>query len=686
MIATSLLAKEELQKVHARAVELLAELHADASHPHRSLRRSQIRARAHAIAESLRFCAVAASALRDPSLADVVLDAIERLRQLDDRQVGPYHRSLQAVSALLRAGAPADKQVRELAKSTSERVRLAVASGLVPRGPAELELLHAMAADSSAEVRSAARKSLEAAGGAPWWTGKWNSDPGARLLPEEVATSGAALRRVNELLDLPLSQLVYHDKETLLPELLQHLGAIPDALAVEPIEKLCAGADHHLSEASTPLLLHMLGREGGADAFLRVLEAWSRSDKAILHELSLGRWLRDVPDGRRAELCRKLFDFVKATPIGEQWEARRTAGKMAAGALRKAWRAEEDVTPLFEEVLRLAEDQNEEHRSEFFSAVSDVLRADDLDPTPLLDRLCEARVAGYPGPMRRIATQLNDLIQRAPAELLRRTAERALQSDDPGTIRWGAERLLGDQLDPERDGDPFERARALFADPRLRAAMIGRAGLVSCGVAALRIDLRRGALSYPEAAATIEAIGHLYGGLTTMQLMRKRLGEEPDEEQARREHREEVASFLGPDELRGPPTEAEWEALRQARAAWKPTTLEAAAQYFANTLREGPWTADERAELDVFFEAFRGGEQDLDYPLAQAIARKPEVELMDKLDEIIARCTSGARGLLKHMRTELRATLGLSPVPQGKAAGATGEEGLADEEWEDGDE
>jgi hypothetical protein len=651
------------------------------------------------VAESLRFCVAAAGGLRDPSLADVVLGSLERLEQLGNEPRGPLRCALEALVPILAAGVPAGPRVRELAASSSALIREAVALGLSPRGPEEQALLVALAADPMVAVRNAANASLAAVGGVPWWTGKWNSDPAARLLPREVEAGGEALRRVSELLDRPRHELFHARKDELLPELVGRLRELPDALAIEPLEKVCTGAAPMRTGEVGPLLLHLLEREGGVEAFLRMIEAWGREDHPDLRSMDLKAVIPMAPATTRGALCRRLLAYVAETPQGTRFEARRRAAVLAASFVGMAWPVDDDITPVLDELLRLgAEEGAWESGSsaparKLLDALASALWLEGVDPAPVLERLCDARVAGYPIPWRGFARGADVLLARAPWEVLRRTAERAIHSEDEATIEWAAGMLLDEVFDPARDGAHVDRARALVSDARIRPVMIRTDGLRDRAVATLRADLRAGRLSYPDAVETFDTIGRLYGGLAldlTNDLVR------PDpalREAAYLAARTEIAPFLGPIEVQGPPTEEEWEALRRARAAFRAEHLRQSAFLWTHTLRAGGFTAEERADLETYLAAFRGGATELAGSLLRALNKKvasaPDevpAELPGWLDEICARCAPKDRSRMKYWRGDLRKALGLPRKPAASHAEAPAQTELPGGEWNDDDD
>ncbi len=317
-----------------------------------------------------------------------------------------------------------------------------------------------------------------------------------------MEAGGEALRRASELLDRPRYELLHARKDELLPELLGYLRALPDTLAIEPLEKVCTSTAPMSTDEAAPLLLHLLEREGGADAFLRMLEAWGREDLPDLRAIDLKRVLPMAPAPARAALCRRLLAYVAETPQGTRFQSRQQAAVLAASFVAVAWPVEADITPVLDELLRLGAEEgawdwnSQAPARKLLEALAGALSPESVDPRRCGSTLRGAR-AGYPIPWKGFAGRADALLDRAPKEALRRTAERAIHSEDEATITWAAGKLLDEVFDPEKDGAHVDRARALVSDPRLRPVMIQSDGLRDRAVATLRADLRAGGSPTP---------------------------------------------------------------------------------------------------------------------------------------------------------------------------------------------
>jgi hypothetical protein len=641
--------------------------------------------------DALRFCAVAAAQLRDPSLGDVVIGAVEQLAPYDDDATSARACAHRAVSAMLAAGCLGIDAARELAKSPHADLRQEIAESLPPRGEPERALLRDLAGDPVAAVRRAAKEKLRALADVPWWHGKWRTDPAAGLLPGEAEGAGPALARASAILDQPLHRLFGRDGG-LVPELLAELAKLPPPLAVEAIELFCASAETYYLGQAAPLLSRMLALPGGLDAFERMLAGWSRADRMHYLKARLIELVKGQPDELRRAACDRLLAVAAAAPWAERCLPGGTAAWLAASIVAEAWLPSADVTPLLDALLAFERDapprdqRSSPREMDHVSAeLAGALRLEGVDPAPVLDRLCEARIAGYPGEWNGIGHRADALLARAPREALRRTAQRALDaSEDTDTLRWAAVYLLGRGFDPALDGPPEDRVAAFFSSPRLRAALFSDGDLVDRALPHLREQLRRDALTFDEAAAVVASIGRLHGGVADT------IGHPsvplPPLEGRRRAAREAVGPFLGPPDLQIPVTPAEWDALDRARRAADQVPPRGDVMRWTQLLREGPWTPAERAEFDVYYEEFLGGEAGLAYPLAIALLAKPEAELVPRMDELFSRTEPSARRLLRGYRDALYEALGREPPPDPGAAAKPEEAAEGSAAWGDEDD
>src|SRR5262249_28055321 len=148
--------------------------------------------------------------------------------------------------------------------------------------------------------------------------------------------------------------------------------------------------------------------------------------------------------------------------------------------------------------------------------------------TPFLERVLEARLAGYPGTWRRLGSVLDKLFARVQGPVLRPVAEQAILGDNEDSIRWGLVQLVGPAHDPTRDAPPLELLARFLAEPRYRKVILSTEALRQRAVALLRADLRADRLAFVEACTTLLLIGDLYGGVAvgSFSLRRRRNDEE----------------------------------------------------------------------------------------------------------------------------------------------------------------
>lgn len=632
--------------------------------------------------EALRFCCVAAGLARDVSLLPLVAEALEILEGERDDTEKHLDVMAMALTDLLEAGAPVDTDVEGLARHADAEVRRAVAAGLSPRGDRALALLNALAADASPEVRLAARASLEEVQEVPWWQGKFRSDPAARLDAGDVARLKPALERLSELLDRDRTWL----SPAIRAELVELAGALPDALALEVVESWHTGGHRHRT-ADAGLLALMISREGGLDALARLCARWVEEDHSSLAK-QLSEAIIALPEPRRVEVCLELGRRIAGLTERER-EA--SPAYMMAEAVGLAWPPGRDLTPMLDVLLSIPQHSNP-HRGDMSASSMARGLLDGADPGPILDRLIEARLAGYPGAWSSFGWQCDKMLERASGPALRLAAERAALSDDGKLAAWGIGSLLGAAHDPARDGPLSAVVERLLADPRARRVILGHHELSRRAVAPMRAALRAGELSYPEACTAIRIIGAVWGGVVDSNSVSTRLDQDEDElEKWRAKAREALGPFLGPPELHGPPTPEEWANLRVARAialtrpgpgGGHEDEREGQPPLGLAVLPVGPWSPEDRAVLDAALARMRAGDGDAALPIGLMLAGKLEEADFPLFDELIARVDHDTKPLLRGIRSGARDALGI----RGRPAGGGDEDEEDEDEDEDEDE
>jgi hypothetical protein len=246
---------------------------------------------------------------------------------------------------------------------------------------------------------------------------------------------------------------------------------------------------------------------------------------------------------------------------------------------------------------------------------------------------------------------------------VRQVAEECLHAEDEVTVTWGLEQLLGSAYDRKLDGSPRARVATFLSNLALRRRILASWGLTAKALPELRKLLLSGDLSYLEAGAVVESIARLFGGVAESVDVEDVLSTR--ELESRRREQKSAGVFLGPPSKRIPPTDAEWAAFERARLADESGELEERIRVFAHTLRPGPWTARERADLTAYMEHFRNDDCDasVGLHLSHALCAKPTREHLSLIDEVFSNCDPRARPLLKKDPVRFRKALGIEPNP-----------------------
>jgi hypothetical protein len=646
----------EIRQIKSRADDLLdailGEEDDDDDLLERSSQRQRTGQRIEAVIQALRFCALAAGELGDPALLPVVADAIETCKRFDDHSDDHPTTLGVGLTLLLQAGAPVDKHVKRLAKDRDARIREAVAEGLRPQGEAELGLLEALSTDGIAQVRNAAKRTLAKVREVAWWKGKFTSDPVARLSPEEAERHKSTFERLSGVLDLARYYLPKHEAE-----IVELADALPDPLTVEVAEMILSAQDPY-GILLPSLGTIMLKRPGGTAAFIRVCAALCDHRTRFMQGSELARMFLPLSRELRVAACKELTAYAVGLSAPVRCEQMGTPARLVAETVAKAWPPGEDPTPLLDALLSLS--PTDEYALDWVVCSLDkVFTEEGADPTPILDRAVEAHLAGYPGAWKNIRGAIHTMLESASGLSLRAAAEQFLLRDDEDDVRWGIKRLLSNAHDPARDPPPAEMVARLYAEPKYRKALNDSGDLCERALPLFRADLREGKLGFVEAAATMCAIGELYGEVTRASYVPHALHRPKERvDQWRAEKIAKLSAFLGPPELSGPPTDAEWRALRAARPAYLATEGHDVTEIF-KALPPGPWHPEDRAALDLVVQGFRGGDLDLTIPLALALAAKPEECDLPLFDVLLKESTADELSLIRSCRAYAMRDLGI---------------------------
>ena len=615
--------------------------------------------------EALRFCCAAAALLRDPQLIDIPVRALEVAERSDDYPTTARTIASDALTKLLRAGAPITADIIELATSEVAELREAVADGLVPRGPVETQWLETLAGDANSSVRNAAKKSLGDSLKVLWWTGKFDSDPLARMSEEQGLACKDAIERLAVLLAEPP-----HKQANASEEIAACARQLPAPLALEVVGRciLALPAGWVKDSALGPCLLQSPGRLAILET---ILLEWMRTTSGMVFAtVTVAAWgaacSQEVREGLRVE----LLSFLKTPPHYELsgLAEYHSPIKSYCALLVAVWPPELDASPLIDLLVGDSDSENVPSRL----PVSELL-GDKLTYPSALERIADARVAGYPGRWERVAHSCTAILLRLQNAELRPIADRAALSEDKKTTIWAWELLLNRLLDPERDGTRQEVLAKLCADPAHLAVVRSSSELTLMALGVLRPMLSSGQLDFKTASLLLNRIDDCWGGVIgpmSWSVISSRL----------RHPRSPVPDGL-PSQWQGPPTQDEWAILRRLRDAALAAAEPEAHSTALNTLPAGPWAPEDQPLLD---ELLRGWEQRLPHAeieLAYILASKPSPDAPEILLRIIDASDRDDRSLLRRCWRASRRALGLAiEKPDATAGGADESE---DDDWGD---
>jgi hypothetical protein len=159
-------------------------------------------------------------------------------------------------------------------------------------------------------------------------------------------------------------------------------------------------------------------------------------------------------------------------------------------------------------------------------------------------------------------------------------------------------------------------------------------------------------------------------------------------EAGRAKARAEIAEYLGPEELRGPPTAEEWAEVRAARRrAAEAPDVELAT--LVQPLPTGPWDPEDLAFFERCLQLVRDGDGEGATDLAAAISGNPDRDLFAHFPLLLARAPKHCRGMIRTYRRDVAEQLGIELVPivkapsDAKADGTDGTDGDDDDDDDD---
>jgi hypothetical protein len=672
----------ELRAIFARAFEAIDGVHNvdddDDDHGDTDkIRRDNLRH--EAAVEALRFCCLAAGQLGDASLLPLVVEAIEVCGHFNDHADDNPTTLGWGLAQLLERGAALDDDGRKLVTHRDARIRNALARSLLPRGEAELALLATLSVDPIPEVRNAAKETLQQVREVPWWTGKFASDPIARLTADEALEHKATLERISELLDLPRYSLAESEAE-----LVELAEMLPDELAVEvALGVLEARGQYHLQ--FTELGTMLLTREGGEAAFIALCGRWNSAEHRFFMGKGLAAMVRALPTDVATAMCVRLAAAACSASNEERAKQMGSGARLLAETAGHAFPPGEDLTPLLDLALSLPVSEEKYAVDWVASGLAEAFSAEEADPGPVLDRVSEARLAGYPGPWKPLGRSLDQLLARASGAALRSLAERAMENGSDASVLWALGHILGKAHDPDRDPPAPALVARLFAEPRYRRILVDSRELSRLILPLLRAELREGRLDFAEAATTLRVVDTLYGGVgSRFQLRSYKLRDPIDPETKLAGERAKIAAFLGPEELHGPPTEQEWSLLRAARDR-REAAADTELHELLNPLPEGPWAPEDRALLDRCLAIVRRGHEDAALHVASALAAKPDRELYPLFETLLTHGSSHCLPLIRSCRKAAAEELEIHAGAKAESAENPDQGDENDHEDEDGD-
>lgn len=624
---------------------------------------------------ALRFGSLAAGQLGDASLLPLIVQAIEVVDHYDHHADDHPTTLGSALAQLLARGVTLDESAKELVSHRNPDIRAAMAASLLPRGEVEMALLQTLATDTIAEVRNAAKKTLQTVRDVPWWTGKFSSDPTARLTPEEALAHKPTFERISTILDQHRYTLAKSEQE-----LAELAASLPHEIAVDLAVGVLEIREPYQKEYAH-LCMMLMTREGGEAAFIRLCKRWNEGEsRSYLQGEHLGAVVRRLPAAIATALCMRFAAEACSVLPHERSMQQGNGARHLAEIAGHGFPPGQDVSPLLDLVLALP--PLETNSIDWVAhGLAEAFGAEGADTRTVIDRVFEARLAGYPGPWKPLWRALDILLTRTPGAILRPIAERAIASDDDGVATWGLEKILGSAHDPDRDPPAPDLLARFFTEPRYRRLLLA-SSLSSRTLPILRAALREGRLEMKDIVTTMRHIGTLYGGVAPRN---GHYGLRPDspemQEAARVKERDALGVFLGPEALRGPPTQEEWAEVRAARKRRleapdaKPGTL-------LEVLPDGPWAPDDRAFFERCWELVREAEGDGHEAtdLAAALSGKPDRDLFAHFPALLARAPAHCRGMIHIYRRSAADQLGIESP---RVAEATSDEKAEEKDDDD---
>jgi hypothetical protein len=303
------------------------------------------------------------------------------------------------------------------------------------------------------------------------------------------------------------------------------------------------------------------------------------------------------------------------------------------------WPAEVSPRPVLEAILgcpleQAASQQERDGNLYPLEGLGSFFSRGDLDLSELIPPMIGAYVDGYPGAWKSaqhiVKAQMTKMGDRRIKEEALTNLEHGSDTDKSRAMSY----LTGLGHDPETDPSVEAMLEGFYEDPTTRTAFFTYSDHFARLLPRARADLRKGRLTFDEAVQVLMKIDRLYGGAKPVH---HSLGAEP--EARRQSRREELAEWLGPEDLRGPITAEEWDLYRALRTAAEAEAPEKhKAWWYMDALSPmppGPWYPEDLAFARRGLELWKRSEVRSNFLLLDQLLGKPSPETDEIVNEIV---------------------------------------------------
>lgn len=526
-------------------------------------------------------------------------------------EVSPRDKCLEAVSELLRRGAPISKAVEAMARARDRSVRAAVANGLPIDNPEARALLEQLRVDPDPHIRKLVSQRLPKDEPSAWWVGKFKSDPIPRLGAEASDEVIAALRTAALFVDREREQ-----QRAMIGELGPALARLPTPILSELVGRFVTF--NRIAPGYAQMIGELLRRPNGTNELWALLAPRVRNRfDYVPTELILKDISKDWEPELIERLCRELLQGLldrRHDPRVEGMAALVDAllrdfwpPSLPGGLLLDAWQTlAADAPALAEEFLLL-------------------LHHEGVDLSGEIGRLLPLAEQD-----KSLVRALGCAVKRLDPESRAAFIERGMASASDKVRALALEQLATLPPDPKHGS-----ITRFWSEPALRQAITNNRRLCEAFLPFLRRQLRAQTLDFSEATATLAAVARLWDGA---------VGPDVHVDIDRAARLEELAAWHdGASEL-GPPTEdewANWRALRQEKL----DTEQATPIYVLALRPPGPLQAMDRAVVDELMTRWRQRWREPERPdwlkfellhFHHALLGFGGAELLEQLEELLA--------------------------------------------------